>query len=154
LSGHRIPILYFDVPPAPDDDTYDALCCYTLEHGDPSFLHQHVVDAYIAQHANAQTKPIALTFALVGLYLHLEARFSGKQVQRAHMALAREKRAWPTFVLPRERGQVTVADVMAAEAGAERDAAIDRWCSAVWAAFHGSRSAVVELLRQYGIVRV
>jgi hypothetical protein len=48
---------------------YDELCCYTLERGDASFIHQHVVDAQIAQQASDATKPIALAFALAGLYL-------------------------------------------------------------------------------------
>lgn len=43
--------------------------CYTLAHRDPAFLHQHVVDAFAAQHADDSTKPITLVFALVGLYL-------------------------------------------------------------------------------------
>lgn len=45
---------------------YDELQAYTLAHGDPAFIHQHVVDAWAAQHADEETKPIALTFALVG----------------------------------------------------------------------------------------
>jgi hypothetical protein len=59
-------------------DLYDQLSLYTLSHADPSFIHQHVVDAFAAQHADDRTKPITLTFALVGLYLHAERGFSGK----------------------------------------------------------------------------
>ncbi len=59
-------------------DTYHALCGYTLTHPGPTFLHQHVVDAFAAQRADGDTKPIALTFALVGLYLAVERRSSGK----------------------------------------------------------------------------
>lgn len=123
-------------------ETYDALCCYTLERGDATFIHQHVVDAYIAQNADAHTKPIALAFALIGLYLHVERGFSGKQVQRMHMALAREKRTWPAFTLPHERGRMTVVDVMAATPGAERDGAIDRWCASVWDAYRDTHDSV------------
>jgi hypothetical protein len=36
-------------------------------HRDPSFIHQYVVDAFAAQQADEQTKPMKLTFALVGL---------------------------------------------------------------------------------------
>jgi hypothetical protein len=46
-----------------NQDTYNELCCYTLSHGDPSFIHQHVVDAYAAQTADDRSKPIGLTFA-------------------------------------------------------------------------------------------
>src|SRR5262247_2885212 len=73
------------------EDAYNELCYYTLAHRDPSFIHQHVVDAFAAQNADEQTKPIKLTFALVGLYLHVEKRFSGRKVQRVHMDLARKK---------------------------------------------------------------
>jgi hypothetical protein len=66
-----------------EQDAYDQVRYYTLSLGDPAFIHQHVVDAFIAQHADENTKPIAITFALVGLYLHVEKGFSGQQVQRA-----------------------------------------------------------------------
>jgi len=135
-----------------EQEAYDELQGYTLAHGDPAFVHQHVVDAWAAQHADERTKPIGLTFALVGLYLHLERGFSGRQVQRAHMALARHKRAWPTFGLPQVRGSITATHVIAAPAGPERDRAIDAWCASVWGAFRESHRAVAELLEQHGIV--
>ena len=75
-----------------DEDLYHELCAYTLAHPSPAFIHQHVVDAFAAQRATEQTKPIGLTFALAGLYLHVEKGFSGKQVQRAHMDMGRRKR--------------------------------------------------------------
>ena len=34
---------------------YHELCCYTLSHGHPSFIHQHVVDAFAAQDAPEPT---------------------------------------------------------------------------------------------------
>ncbi|HEV8132533.1 MAG TPA: DUF5946 family protein [Acidobacteriota bacterium] len=134
-----------------EQEAYEELQCYTLAKGDPAFLHQHVVDAWAAQHADERTKPIALTFALVGLYLHLEKGFSGRQVQRVHMLLARRKQTWPSFALPRERGEVTTIQVMATLGGPERDQAIDAWCASVWKAFRESHSRVAELLEQHGI---
>jgi len=131
-----------------EQDAYDELRCYTLAHGDPSFIHQHAVDAFTAQSANDQTKPIALCFSLVGLYLFVERQCSGKQVQRVHMKLANEKQPWPVFVLPRERGSITAIDVLAAPTGIQRDEAIRAWCASVWGAFHESRGAVIELLHQ------
>src|SRR5262249_34900967 len=68
-----------------EERDYHELCYYTLAHGDPSFIHQHVVDAFAAQNSGEHDKPIRLTFALVGLYLHVERGLSGRQVQRAHM---------------------------------------------------------------------
>jgi hypothetical protein len=132
-------------------DAYDELQAYTLARGDSTFIHQHVVDAGAAQRADERTKPIGLTFALVGLYLHLERGFSGRQVQRAHQQLARHKRTWPSFALPQDRGSMTAADVMMAPAGAERDRAIDAWCRAVWDAYREHHAAVATLLRDHGI---
>ncbi len=131
-----------------EQDAYDELQCYTLAHRDPAFIHQHVVDAWTAQHADEQTKPIALAFALFGLYLHVEKGLSGRHVQRAHMALARKGVTWPAFALPANRGAISAARVMAAAAGPERDAAIDAWCASVWAAFHASHAQIAELLER------
>jgi GrpB-like predicted nucleotidyltransferase (UPF0157 family) len=131
---------------------WEELLAYTLGHRDPAFIHQHVVDSFAAQEADGETKPIKLTFALVGLYLHLEKGFTGRQVQRAHMALARNRRGWPSFPLPAERGSITAAQVLAAPPGPERDAAIDAWCASVWEAYADSHEAVAELLRRHGIL--
>lgn len=73
-------------------DAYHELCGYTLTHGDPAFIHQHVVDAYAAQSATAETKPITLMFALIGLCLHVERQLNGRQVQRALTSISRAKR--------------------------------------------------------------
>jgi hypothetical protein len=132
-------------------DAYNELCYYTLAHRDPAFIHQHVVDAYAAQHADAETKPIKLTFALVGLYLQIEKGLSGRQVQRVHMELAQRKQQWPMLLLPKERGTMTAADVMAVQAGPERDRAIHAWCALVWSAFHECRPTIVHWLRERGI---
>ena len=137
---------------APEDDAYHELCGYTLTHGHPAFVHQHVVDAHAAQRADEATKPIGLTFALVGLYLHVDKGFSGRQVQRAHMQLARRRRAWPAFVLPAERGAMTACHVLAAPPGVGRDQAIDKWCRSVWTAFSSHRQAIDDLLRENAIL--
>src|SRR5262249_50414598 len=65
-----------------DQEAYYELAGYTLVHPDPAFIHQYIVDAYAAQHADAHCKPISISFALAGLYLHLERGYSGKAVQR------------------------------------------------------------------------
>ena|SRR5437867_2618944 len=134
-----------------EQDAYHELCCYTMAHGDASFIHQHVVDAFAAQHADEHSKPIGVTFALVGLYLHVEKQFSGRQVQRVHMQLGRRKHSWPALALPPHRGVMTAVDVMAAPAGPERDHAIHAWCASVWEALAGNRQTVADLLGQHGI---
>ncbi len=137
---------------AAEAEDYDALRCYTLAHADPAFIHQHVVDAFAAQHADEATKPIALTFALVGLYLCVERHFSGRQVQRVHMDLARRKQPWPKFALPTGRGDIGVAQVMTAPEGPARDAAIHAWCASVWGTFDHARQTVIDLLGRHGNV--
>src|SRR5436305_15303126 len=128
---------------------YDDVYTYTM--GRPGFILQHVVDAFAVQTANAATKPIGVVFGLVGLYLHVEKQFSGRQVQKAHMQLGRRKREWPRVYLPEDRGSMTVADVLAATAGPERDSAIDNWCRSVWTAFGANRETIIALLREYQI---
>ena len=125
-----------------DQDAYYELACYTLAHPDPSFIHQYVVDAYAAQHADEHSKPISVAFALAGLYLHLERHYSGRAVQQAHMQLAKKKKPWPLFTLPTFRGAMTAADVMRAAAGIARDEAIDQWSALVWAAWSHSHEQV------------
>ena len=132
-------------------DAYHELQGYTLMLRDEAFLHQHVVDAWMAQHADETTRPIGLTFALIGLYLHVERGFSGREVQRAHMALGRRKRNWPRFPLPSERGLMTAVDVIAARPGPERNGAIDAWAASVWQAFRDCHQAVDDLVAQYEI---
>jgi hypothetical protein len=124
----------------------DELSAYTLLRGDPSFIHQHVVDAFAAQHVTSRSRPIGVAFALIGLYLHLERGYTGREVQRAHMHLARTRRAWPAFDPPPERGAVTVIDVLNARPGVERDQAIEEWCSSVWQAWSASHDRVAALL--------
>ena len=131
-------------------DVAAALYAYTLERGDAAFVHQHVVDALCAQDADASTPPMRLVFALVGLYLRVERGSTGRHVQRVHAALAKQRPVWPTVSLPATRGALTAHDVLAATAGAARDAAIDAWCASVWEAYGPSRMTVIEFLRRYG----
>jgi len=132
-------------------EAYDELCAYALAHGDPEFIHQHVVDAFAAQHASDTSKPIGVTFALVGLYLHVAKGFTGRQVQRVHTQLARHRGNWPSFILPSSRGHLTAIDVMKAAEGSERDHTIREWCSAVWDAFAANRHTIIILLNEHRI---
>ena len=132
---------------AAEEASYHALCGYTLTHGDPGFIHQHLVDAFGAQNADTNTKPINLAFALIGLCLMLERSSTGRQVQRVHMLLANRRKQWPRFNLPADRGSIWPTDVLAAPAGRARDEMIVSWCASVWQAYGASRAAVLELIR-------
>ncbi len=127
---------------------FHQLCCYTLTHPSPDFIHQYVVDAFAAQTADKTTKPITLTFALVGLYLHLNKNFTGRQVQQAHMQLAKHKKSWPDFKLPEKRGNITVYDVIDAKEGSIRDELIIRWCDSVWKAYAEDHTRVINLVKR------
>jgi hypothetical protein len=128
---------------------YDEVYAYTM--GRPGFILQHVVDAFAVQTATGDSKPIAVVFGLVGLYLRVEKQFAGRPVQKVHMELGRRKREWPRVNLPEDRGSMTVTDVLAASAGPERDRAIDDWCNSVWAAFSGNRQTIIDLLREHRV---
>ncbi len=43
-----------------EPDAYHELCCYTLAHRDPGFIHQHVVDAFAAQAEGPGTSPVGM----------------------------------------------------------------------------------------------
>ena len=131
---------------ASDQDLYNELALYTLELRDPEFIHQHIVDAFAVQHAGPATKPIAIVFALIGLYLYLEKGFTGRQVQQAHMRLARKRKPWTAPRPPEEpTGKIGVADVLAAEPGPARNALIRLWCEAVWQDWQHARPQIAAL---------
>ena len=142
------------MPVTPSDpEMFHELSFYTLELRDPEFIHQHIVDAYAGQHAGPDSKPIAIVFGLIGLYLHLEKNFTGRQVQRAHMQLARYRRAWVAPPIPRQHAAIGVADVLAAPPGPERNAMIRRWCEAVWQDWQHARPQIEELAKsELGVI--
>ncbi len=144
------PIFYMKT----DQEKYDELALYTLQHKDPSFIHQYIVDAYAAQHADENTKLITLTFALVGLYLHIEKNYSGREVQLMHMKMAKVKKEWPKFFFPSEREDITIEDVLKAEPGMKRDEMIKKWSLSVWTAWSENRQKIIELLASFGIINL
>lgn len=116
-------------------ELYGELSAYTLSLMDRDFIHQLCTDSYAAQHSGESVKPITTVFALVGLHLAVERGFTGRQVQRAHMVLARRtgrRVEWPRMDPPPRVGEVTVLTVMRARAGDERAARIRDWASDVW----------------------
>lgn len=138
--------------PVPELSAYDELYVYSGTRGRDTFILQLVVDAHGAQVATEQTKPIAVVFALIGLFLHVEKNFTGLRVQQVHMQLGRKKHQWPAIVFPAQRGAITAADVMKVPAGLERDAAISKWCQSVWEAYRANRQTIVDLLQRHGVI--
>ena len=127
-----------------EDPYYFELSYYTLSHKGPDFIHQHLVDAYTAQIADEHTKPIAITYALAGLYLHLLKNYTGKEVQLAHMALSKKSKVFEKINLPTYRGSITVIDILKIPEGVERDHMIHAWCQTVWDAFAEEQQKIIE----------
>jgi uncharacterized protein DUF5946 len=63
--------------------------------------------------------------------------------------MASRSKQWPRFDAPSEVGPLTVADVLAAEAGPPRDKAIMRWCSSVWRAWSADQDRVRALVDRF-----
>lgn len=122
---------------------------YTLAHGDPKFIHQHLVDAYGAQHVRQSASTIGAAFTLAGLYLAVERGFTGRQVQKMHMRMARRSKQWPRFDPPANVGLLTVADVLAVAPGPGRDEKLMEWCASVWSAWSAEHGRVREIVDRF-----
>jgi hypothetical protein len=129
-------------------DLYHTLSYYTISLGDFNFIHQLAVDAYGAQHYGPQVKPIGITFALVGLYLVNEGGYTGRQVQRIHMALAKKSKVWPTFTAPKQRAALTVQDVVEVP-DEQKQALIKKWHTSVWDIWKSERETIAHLLKTH-----
>jgi hypothetical protein len=105
---------------------------YTLSKNDPGFIHQLVVDAYAAQHTGERTRTITTVFALVGLYLATEKGYTGKQVQQAHIKIARVRKDWPRLEPPAYPSKITVMDVLMADTDEKKVGMIKMWSESVW----------------------
>jgi hypothetical protein len=122
--------------PVDELSLFHELSFYTLAHPDKDyFVHQHIVDAHACQAADRETKPIKLLFGLVGLYLYIECQYTGKEVQKAHMMLAKHKKNWPILTLPTNKGNIGVEDVLQSSEGKNRDELIRQWCESLWSAY-------------------
>ena len=99
--------------------------------------HQTCVDAYAAQHTGPRMKPITLCFALNGLFLVIERRWSGIAAREAHAHLAKTvpHQSWPRLRKPDDVGSVTVLDVVLAADPEDQAVAIEKWGTSVWEAW-------------------
>ena len=129
-----------------EEELFHQLSYYTGAHEGADFIHQHAVDAFTSQNADESTKPITLTFALVGLYLMIDKNFTGKEVQKAHIKMAKHQKRWPKFNLPQNRGNIRIQDVLNTPQGSELDNAIRQWCISVWGAYKQSHEQVAKLV--------
>jgi hypothetical protein len=129
-----------------DLEIFHELSFYTLSHKGVNFIHQHIVDAYTAQTATIQTKPISIYFALIGLHLFVDKKFTGKKVQQAHIDLAKRNiKSFENISLPEFRGHITVSEVINIEPGDKRDEMIALWCASVWGAYSNEQKKLLML---------
>ncbi|HOI58099.1 MAG TPA: DUF5946 family protein [Methanoculleus sp.] len=133
-------------------EAYYDLTCWTLVQQDAGFVHQHAVDAYAAQHVGERMRPITAVFALIGLYLAVERGYTGRQVQLVHMKIGR-RRDWPRLEPPKDRGELTVMDILLAATDAKKEEALMRWTAAVWEAWEDRHRWVRETTKRvlYGV---
>ncbi|HEX6988302.1 MAG TPA: DUF5946 family protein [Bacillota bacterium] len=75
-------------------------------------------------------------------------RYTGAQVQKAHMRMAARRREWPRFDLPARPAAATVLDVMKVPAVEQRDLMVRRWAAAVWASWQHGHAEVRSLYRE------
>lgn len=127
-------------------DIHGELTAYTVTRGDPAFIHQHLVDAYAAQHPGPPAKPITVAFGLIGLYLACEKGYTGRKVQHMHGLLANRSKVWPTFTPPERTSALTVWDVLQAPPGDERDALLMRWATSIWVTWSAERERIESLI--------
>ncbi|HEX4749673.1 MAG TPA: DUF5946 family protein [Bryobacteraceae bacterium] len=130
-----------------EEQIFHELLAYTASKMDAAFIHQHVVDAYAVQYAREAKKPISVVFGMIGLYLHCEKNFTGREVQKAHMRLAKRRKNWFSPAIPEGGPTVEINDVLSAEPGAARDAMIHKWAAAVWETCTNARPEIVELAK-------
>jgi hypothetical protein len=124
--------------------SFSDLSCYSVAKQDAGFIHQHVVDAYAAQHASGTTRNITVAFGLIGLYLALEKGYMGKEIQKEHMRIAKIRKDWPRLEPPTRPAASTVLDVLKVPDGSMKDAMIRQWMVAVWESWADRQAWVRE----------
>lgn len=129
-------------------ELYGELTASNMERTDPFFFHQLCVDAYGAQHSGGPVKPVTTVFALVGLHLTVERGFTGRQVQKAHMDLAKKAGPgfdWPRLEPPAQKWDMTVSDVWNAKSGEKGQERIKIWAESVWKSWAAQHDRVRTL---------
>ena len=95
-------------------------------------------------------KPIATTFALVGLYLVNERNYTGKQVQQVHIALAKKSKAWSHFPTPKEKTWITIKEVTQSPDNKKQEL-IKQWSKSVWKIWKPEKEKIVAMIERYGV---
>jgi len=126
-------------------ELYQELILYTFSLGDNDFIHQHVIDAYTAQHSSPELKGIQISFALIGIYLYLEQHYSGRAVQQAHRRLAEKRKQWPTFIHSQPVTEITVQNILFEINKDTFMASVYNWSEVVWQAWAADHTTIIDL---------
>ena len=131
-------------------DLYNELSYYSLTHPNKEFfIHKYIVDAYLAQHASKDIKPIKIALALVGLCLFVNYNYTGRQIQNAHIELTKVKKNWPVFVRPESKIDITISDILLTKTYSSRDELIKKWATSVWGIWKDQHAAIMQLAGLY-----
>lgn len=100
-------------------------------------FHRLTVDAYAVQHPGQESPQTIQSAAvhLISLYMVLEQDWPPQRVTAALQQVAQRKTQFRWMDPPASLGSVTVADVAAAATFEAHEAAVRRWCAAVWEAW-------------------
>lgn len=110
------------------------------------FLHQHAVDAYAAQHAAENPRPIATTAGLIGLYLFVEKGWTGRRVQRAHMELGNRMKEWPRCRPPPPPARSSPPSSPRRKGASGTTG--DEWARAAWSAWTSEHARIRERMEE------
>jgi len=80
-----------------------------------------------------------------------ERGYSGRQVQLAHMKLAKFKREWPRLVAPESVAKINVKTVLRQPPGDSRDQMIRAWAREVWQSWSSQQHKLHEMLAMLGM---
>lgn len=128
---------------------YWELSAFTLTIWEPDFIHQLAVDAYAAQHAAPDTKPIRTAFALMGLGLTFERGFTGREVQLAHIEMGKSHTEWPALRPPPLISMITVQDVLNDDLPINYRDTLRKWSMSVWDYWKPDHERIRRLLEVY-----
>jgi hypothetical protein len=79
----------------------------------------------------------------------VEKGFSGRQIQKVHMFMAAKRREWPQLAPPPVPGAVSVRNVLQAESGEDRMAAVKNWNKSVWDSWVTERQRIVDVVKEF-----
>jgi len=118
-----------------------------------NFLLLHILfilgaELYLNNLSSFWGPPQSTTFAMIGLYLTFEKGYTGKQVQRTHIFLAKKNKEWPRFDRLKEKNALTVLDVLQSPES-EYMNMIRKWGKSVWEMWKPEHESVRKLVETY-----